>query len=462
MGENTLRSGSGQYNVTIGVQQEAPANSEDITHIGYPPPHKSMRLNRCHAIPLISIAISYISFILIGINDAGLGVLLKNMKQHYLVDDAHIALIFVFNLIGFLISSLSAGFCIQKLGIRWYLVAGHSLFLIATLANGFAPPLVLLLFIMLVLGGSIASIDAGFNAYIIGFKNSTTLLGYLHAFYGIGGWVGPVVTSSLIAQRHLLWNHVYFLWTAMCGVSLILILTLFREHSDLQNVKIKETIGHPPSGEMSVGTQAKRKITLTIFRNKFVWWSCITFLVYMGIGATISNWMFSFFVESRSFTELVAGWMISIYWIGMTAGRIITGHLANRLGRMRSIFIGYALCYAGLAIAWAIRYEVGSGVGMFLVGFGLGPAYPIAISVIISMLPEYLRPGSIGFLTSAACVGNGLLSWLAGYIYQNTGRESLMIYLTVGTGVSLMGFIGLHLYKVRSKSAEHIEQNSTS
>ena len=73
------------------------------------------------------------------------------------------------------------------------------------------PPFPALLPALFVIGFGEALLDAGFNAYVAGLPRNSALLNYLHAFYGTGALLGPLIASAILA-RSWGWNVTYLVW----------------------------------------------------------------------------------------------------------------------------------------------------------------------------------------------------------------------------------------------------------
>ena len=156
----------------------------------------------------LQVGFAFSAFILIGANDGALGVLIPSMRLHYGVDKATIGLLFLFQTIGYLIAAFNSGLLVEKLGNRRFLVLGVTSFLLGVGALSLMPFYVIVLIMMLPLGFGVAIIDAGLNIYIASMPRNAPLLNYLHAFYGTGALLGPVIASAFLAMRWG-WNSVY-------------------------------------------------------------------------------------------------------------------------------------------------------------------------------------------------------------------------------------------------------------
>lgn len=85
---------------------------------------------------------------------------------------------------------------------------------------------------------------------------------------------------------------------------------------------------------------------------------------------------------------------ITLYYIGMTAGRMLSGFLAGRLGSRRLVRWGQGL--AGLGAAFLLLPLPGwaAVVGLFWIGFGNGPVFPNLL---------HLTPRHFGRAASPVC-----------------------------------------------------------
>src|SRR5215469_13561784 len=158
-----------------------------------------------------ALGISFFTFILIGINDGAVGVLLPGMQTTYHTDKGTISLLFLAGTCGYFIASFNNGLLLEKLGNRRFLLLATFIMGLGFAVLSSRPPFFLLLLGIVPIGFGIAMLDAGLNSYIARLPENTARLNYLHAFYGIGALLGPLVASAFLALG-LVWNSVYFVW----------------------------------------------------------------------------------------------------------------------------------------------------------------------------------------------------------------------------------------------------------
>ena len=188
---------------------------------------------------VLLLAFHFSAFILIGINDGAVGVLLPGMQTTYHTGKGIISLLFLAGTFGYFVASFNNGLLLDKLGNRRFL-------LLATLIMGLGfalfssrPPFFLLLLGIIPIGFGGAMLDAGLNSYIAKLPDNTARLNYLHAFYGMGALLGPLVASAFLALGWV-WNSVYFVSIGMAMLVFIGIVLAFPQEKWLLTKKSKK------------------------------------------------------------------------------------------------------------------------------------------------------------------------------------------------------------------------------
>jgi fucose permease len=367
----------------------------------------------------LQVGLAFFSFILIGANDGALGVLIPSMRLHYGVDKATIGLLFLFQTIGYLIAAFNSGLLIEWLGNRRFLVSGVVCFLLAVGTLSFMPPFVFVLVVMLPLGFGVAIIDAGLNAYIAGMPRNAALLNYLHAFYGTGALLGPVIASAILAIRWG-WNSVYLVWIAMSLVLLVGFKLIFKEH----NISSPEDVAKP-----------RGNVLVAALKVPLVWIAALFMLIYVGAEVSVGSWSYSFLTEERHAPILLAGWMVSGYWIGLTLGRLTLARVTLHVGSKRLIQGCLVGVVTGVLLVWLLPINAASALRLGLIGFSFGPIYPTTIALISNRVSSRFLPSAIGFLASLGSVGAAILPWFVGMLAEHIGLWSLMPFVIILTAL---------------------------
>jgi len=371
----------------------------------------------------MQLGLCFFAFILIGVNDGAFGVLIPSMRSHYSVSTATIGLLFLCSSMGYLIAAFNSGLLVEKLGNRLFLLLGIGAFLFATLMISLMPLFPVLMCMLFSLGFGGAILDAGLNTYIAGLPRNTALLNYLHAFYGVGALLGPIIASGLLAIGFG-WNSVYVVWLSICIVLGVGVGFAFK--------------GHTRAGkEQTAKEEAKQNVLFTALAMRIVWLGAIFLLFYVGTEVSLGSWSYSFLTEERGGAPLLMGWAVSGYWLGLTLGRLTLARVALNLGEKRLIQLCIAGVVAGVLLIWLVPLNGVSAIGLCLTGYCLGPIFPTTIALISKLVPARILPSAIGFLASLGSMGGALFPWLAGNLAQFIGLWALLPYVILLTLVML-------------------------
>jgi fucose permease len=366
----------------------------------------------------LQIGLAFFSFILIGANDGAFGVLIPGIRTHYGIDRATVGLLFLMQTVGYLIAAFNTGPLVEKLGNRRFLVLGVISFLLGAGALSLMLPFDIVLITMLLFGFGVAIIDAGLNAYIAAMPRNAALLNYLHAFYGGGALLGPLVASTILAIRWG-WNSVYFVWIAMGLILLIGFRLIFKDERSSRGSEI--------------AARRDGNILVATLRLPVVWIAAFFLLMYVGAEVSVGSWVYSFLTEERHNSILFSGWLVSGYWAGLTLGRVALARVALLIGNTRLVQCCLAGAIIGALIFWLAPLYLVSAFGLCLIGFSFGPIYPITISFLSDKVSSRVLPGAVGFLASLGSIGGAMFPSLEGLLAQRVGLWSLMPLVIVLT-----------------------------
>ena len=359
----------------------------------------------------LQIGFAFLTFILIGANDAVIGILLPRWGDYYQVDKTTLSCAFLAGSVGYLIAALNSNFLSRKLGNVKFLLLGKTSFLIGIIIFCCQPPLYILLGVPLLLGFGAAILEAALNSHLAKLPNKTALLNYLHAFYGVGALLSPFIASQLLANEFS-WNAIYLVFGA---VSLTLLISI-------QRIFTKADQGNS-NREINTDSQESP------LKYRFVWLFAFFLLFYAGAEISLGHWSYSFLTEYRHETTELAGWLVSGYWLGLTVGRIAIAPLAHKLGSKGIINTCLIGVVCGLLIFNLISLSLISGFGLLLTGFCLGPILPTAFAFLSNVIPSHLLMGAISFIASLSSLGKALFPWLAGNVAEGLGLEMFLPYV---------------------------------
>ncbi|WP_198169481.1 MFS transporter [Herbidospora daliensis] len=357
-----------------------------------------------------SIYLSYAAFVLVGIGAAVGGVLLPAQIADYGVDKALIGLGFFTNSAGFLLAGLTNGALIERLGLRLALVAGSAVFVLAAVVTAARPSFWVLIAAQLFCGYGVGVLESVLNVHLAALPNAATLLNRLHAFFGVGALAGPAIAA--VTLTHASWTAVW--WGLAVATALMAVAFLRAFPARVVQEKEEKTGGLLP----------------TALRNKYVLLASVFLTVYLGVEIGVGNWAYSYLREVELESHLIAGYAVSGYWAGLTAGRFVISPIAGRL-RLTPAQTSLWCCVGVAACTVLIWLGVVPVAGFVLLGFFLGPLFPTTMAILPELLPARLVPTAIGVLNGGSVIGGSLLPWTAGALGQGVGMQALMPFALV-------------------------------
>ena len=363
-----------------------------------------------------SVAVACGLFVVCGLNAGVTGVLLPAQIADYGVDQATIGTVFFTNSAGFVAASTLTGPLVGRLGVRRGVLASGAVMVASWLAVSARPPLVVFILLGFATGYGMGLLECLLNVRLATKPGSTALLNRLHAYFGVGALLGPPLAAWLLTFTD---------WTTAMLMLAVITVPLLAASSVSYPTSAADPLRAPPT---PVARPASAGLSTTV-RRPAVALATVMLAVYVGLEIGVGNWGYTYLVEERSVSDLLAGYTSSGYWLGLTAGRFLATPVTARLrltqtGLMNACMAG---TMAAAALAWVAPGTAGLASAAFvLLGFFLGPIFPTMMAVAPRLTSEGgLVATVIGVLSAGGLVGGALLPWLAGALLQVAGAWTL-------------------------------------
>jgi fucose permease len=359
------------------------------------------------------VGLAFAAFVVIGLGGGAAGVLLPAQIAYYGIDKAVIGLLFFTFSVGYLLAGAVSGWLMRRLGLRGELMLGAGAFTALQFVAGTRPPYPVLVGLTVILGFGGGVMEAALNAYLAALPRHVVLLNFLHACYGAGALIGPVLASTMFANG-LSWGARYLVFGA-AGVPLLVGFAL-RYPAELPGID---------------GAAGPSPVFGATVRHPAVRLSGLFLAVYVGVEISIGNWMYSLLIEERGQGALLAGWVVSAYWVGFTVGRFVLSVLAERfgIGPVELAWGCLGVMMAAGMVVWLVPGVAAASVGLVLLGFALGPIYPLTVAVVPRLTPSRLVPTAIGILIGVSVLGGAFFPWVAGALADTVGLGSLLPFV---------------------------------
>lgn len=358
---------------------------------------------------LLLIALAYLSFVSLGLPDGLNGVAWPSIRGYFdLPVDALGSLLVMFTA-GYLASSFSSGRLLRLMSLGSLLALSCVATGMSLIGYALSPSWGLMVAMGAVAGLGAGAIDAGLNTFAAT-QFSVRMTNWLHACYGIGAASGPMIMTSVLAA-HQPWQRGYAIvgvWQLLLAVCFGLTRRWWPERS---------------ASERVASSSGRRMPNLSTLRLPVMRLSIAVFFLYTGIEAAAGIWAYSLFTEARAIPLTTAGTWVSVYWGGLTVGRLLAGVAvgwvpANRL--LRCCAGGMAL---GAALIWLNVAGLLSFLGLGLMGLASAPVFPSLIATTPARLGTAHAGNGVGFQIAAAVLGQSLLPALVGVLAGRFGLE---------------------------------------
>ena len=367
------------------------------------------------------LALIYLAFISLGLPDSLLGAGWPVMHGELGVPVSYMGIVSMVISGGTIVSSLMSDRLTRKFGTRIVTVVSVFLTAAALFGFSFSDRFWMLIVFSVPYGLGAGAIDAALNNYIA-LHYSARHMSWLHCFWGVGTIVSPFIMSY--AHTSSTWNDGYrIVGYVQLGIAALLALTLpVWKVNKKQDVVQQKSIG-------LVGALKIKGVPLIL----------IGFFAYCAAEATAMQWASTYFVEVKHITEEQAAQFGSLFYIGITVGRFLSGFVSGKIGDRRMIVIGAAVLTLGIIFLF-IPTDVTelSLAGFVIIGFGCAPIYP---SIIHSTPANFGAENSgaiIGIQMASAYVGSTFVPPLFGLLGRVLGFSILPAYLLIFVALMLL------------------------
>lgn len=360
---------------------------------------------------LLLAAIIYIAFISLGLPDSMLGAAWPMMYADLNVPISYAGFISMTVCGGTIVSSIMYSRLARRIPTGIVTAVSVAMTALALMGFSFASSFPMIIALAVILGLGAGAVDAGLNNYVaIHFK--ARAMSFLHASWGIGTTVGPFLLSYLISIG-LGWQEGYRI---LSTVQFIICIMLFA------SLPLWKKAENAEKGDTTAPVPEYRR-----FCKGAVIPAILAFFAYCSMENTAMIWSATFLVEARGFSEGLAAVSAGVLFWGMTAGRLFSGFISDRLGDRKMLAIGETASLIAILLIAFIPGKL-SVAALFLLGFGFGPIYPS----MIHQTPEYFgveRSSEImGLEMASAYVGSMFMPPIFGLIGRRISMDVFPLF----------------------------------
>ena len=362
------------------------------------------------------LGIIYLSFISLGLPDSLLGAAWPVIHAEIGAPLSASGFVFMIIAVGTIVSSLLSDRLTRRLGAGRVTAISVAMTCAALFGFSFSRSYAMLCLWAIPYGLGAGGVDAALNNYVA-LHYASRHMSWLHCMWGVGATVGPAIMGAVLTAGHS-WNAGYRtigLIQLVLTAILFLSLPLWRAADG----------GAAESGRG--GALSLREI-VSLRGVKAV---MLCFFCYCAVEQTVGLWASSYLVTARGVDPVTAAKCGSLFFLGITAGRAVSGFLTFKLGDREMVRLGLGIIALGILL---VLLPVGNGAalaGLILIGLGCAPVYPSLIHSTPAHFGAERSQAIIGVQMASAYTGTSLMPPLFGALAARTSIRFFPLYLLV-------------------------------
>lgn len=365
------------------------------------------------------LVIIYISFISLGLPDALLGGAWPMMYRQFHVPVSYAGIISMIISVGTIISSLQSDRLTRKLGAGKVTAISVGTTAAALFGFSISHSFIELCLWAIPYGLGAGSVDAALNNYVA-LHYKSRHMSWLHCMWGVGASVGPYILGYVMTGGKT-WNSGYRVIT-MIQVVLTMILVF----------SLPLWKGRPMvSDETGEKVQAKALSLKEVVKITGVKEILICFFCYCALEQTTGLWASSYLTLYKGVPAETAASFASMFFIGITIGRAISGFITMKLNDVQMIRLGQTIIGLGILTLILPLGANAALVGFVVIGLGCAPIYPCIIHSTPAHFGADKSQAIIGIQMASAYMGSCLMPPVFGLIANHIAVALLPVYLLV-------------------------------
>ena len=343
----------------------------------------------------------YLAFISLGLPDSVLGAAWPSMYGELGAALSWAGIVSTIISLGTIVSALSSERLTLRLGPGGVTAVSVLLTAVALLGFSLSGQFWQLCLWAVPYGLGAGSVDAALNNYVA-LHYESRHMSWLHCMWGLGASAGPVIMGRALAGGS--WQGGYrtiaLLQFALTAVLLLSLPLWKRPQANVEGAEFKP---HPIP---------------ELLRRPGVPQVLVCFFCYCALESTAGMWAASYCTLVRGIDAGTAARWASLFYVGITVGRGVSGFLTMKVNDQNMIRLGQALIAAGTVL---ILLPAGQGTlfaGLITVGLGCAPIYPSIIHETPLNFGREVSMSMTGLQMATAYVGTCLVPPLFGLLAQ--------------------------------------------
>ena len=358
----------------------------------------------------------YLAFISLGLPDSLLGSAWPVIHEAVQVPLSYAGVVSMIISAGTICSSLLSERLTRRCGVHVVTVISVMLTAVALYGFSMANAFWMLCVWAIPYGLGAGAIDAALNNYVALYY-SARHMSWLHCFWGVGTIISPYIMSRALITSG--WQSGYRVVSFLqIGIAVLLLVTI-------------------PIWKVNRASKQQEEKTAVIgirvaLRIKGVPQLLIGFFSYCALESTLILWASSYLAVAKGISAERAAAFASLFCIGITVGRFLSGFVTEYLGDYKLICMGIGILLLGCAaLLLPISFDILALAGLVVMGMGCAPIYPSIIHATPSNFGEENSQAVIGIQMASAYIGSTFMPPVFGLIANHISIRLLPVYVLI-------------------------------
>lgn len=358
----------------------------------------------------------YLAFISLGLPDSLLGSAWPVIHEAVQVPLSYAGVVSMIISAGTICSSLLSERLTRRCGVHVVTVISVMLTAVALYGFSMANAFWMLCVWAIPYGLGAGAIDAALNNYVALYY-SARHMSWLHCFWGVGTIISPYIMSRALITSG--WQSGYRVVSFLqIGIAVLLLVTI-------PIWKVNRASKQQEEKTAVIGI----RVALGI---KGVPQLLIGFFSYCALESTLILWASSYLAVAKGISAERAAAFASLFCIGITVGRFLSGFVTEYLGDYKLICMGIGILLLGCAaLLLPISIDSLALAGLVVMGMGCAPIYPSIIHATPSNFGEENSQAVIGIQMASAYIGSTFMPPVFGLIANHISIRLLPVYVLI-------------------------------
>ncbi len=366
----------------------------------------------------VLLPIIYIAFISLGLPDSLLGSAWPSIYPQFAVPVSYAGIVSMIISCCTVVSSLLSDRFTSRFGAGKVTAISVMMTALALLGFSVSGSFIMLCLFAVPYGLGAGSVDAALNNYVA-LHYASRHMSWLHCMWGVGTTVGPLIMGAALTSGQG-WSMGYrYVGLIQVAISAGMLLSLPLWKRADSSVEVEEKTSHK--------VLSLREI-VRIPGTKEV---MLSFFCYCGYEQTALLWGSSFLVGAAGIDAEQAATLASLFCIGITVGRCVSGFITYKLDDNGMIRLGECIAALGALMMLLPLGTWSKMAGLIILGLGCSPIYPSIIHSTPAHFGADRSQAIIGVQMASANAGTTLMPPIFGLIANHISVSLMPVFILV-------------------------------